>query len=120
RGNIRARGANMTNRRGDFHDDDDFADLRKKRDAGNTWFILLAAGGVGAVLLLCLVGVVVGVLFSISQSSSAKLAGSWKGQFVLPGEKIDAVYTFNRDGTFREDDIVNGQKVRTSAGHWEF
>ena len=102
----------------DFYDDDDFADLRKKREAGNTRFVLVAGTIVGIVLLLCLISVVGGIIYTYTQSTSAKLAGSWRGQFVLPGEKVDAIYTFNKDGTFREDDVIAGRK-RTSVGHWE-
>ena len=109
----------MAERNRDYYDDDDFADIRQKREAGERRFVLLTAAGVGLLLLVILVVIVGGILYAFSESTATRVTGVWSGQFVLPNEKINAIYTFNKDGTFREDDVVDGRKVRTSTGRWE-
>jgi hypothetical protein len=104
------------------HADDDYGDLdiRKKSAGGGSFPAILAVGGGGLVLLLCLVGLGIGIAVSMARDeTAAKLAGSWKARWALPGRVIDSVYTFRKDGTFREESFtVDGRPLNISDGRW--
>jgi uncharacterized SAM-binding protein YcdF (DUF218 family) len=105
-------------------DDDDYdRPVRKKRREKNTTLlILLAVGGVGLLLLLCMFAIGVGVLmFRDREPAPAHLPGSWKGRFVLGGVARDHVYTFHRNGNFREEAFdLRGNRVNVADGQWHF
>jgi hypothetical protein len=102
--------------------DDDDVSIRKK--SSNTLLILLAVGGVGLVLLMCVTAIGIGVAVALLRDDTAsKLPGSWKGRFQIGNVALDTVYTFNADGTFREQTTVpfgRGVRVEVTDGRWQF
>jgi hypothetical protein len=98
---------------------DDPLSIRKKGPSRGV-FIGLAVAGVAVVLLTCMCGVGIGVgVWMHRDATAAKLPGSWKGRFVLVGQPFDVVYTFNKDGSFRQD-MFNGfgQRLPQVGGRW--
>jgi hypothetical protein len=108
-------------RRKPSYDDDDFEVPSIEKPRGNPTAILLVVGGVAAlVLLLCLIGGgVVGFLGLRDQPSPDQFVGKWKGRIVLRGQALDTIYTFNKDGTMREDSFdLQGRRVQGGGGRW--
>lgn len=103
------------------NDDDDFElPSIKKTGGGNLPLILLASGGVVLVLFACLVGAVIVVAVATpGDPMETKLLGSWKGRFVLDGRPLDFVFTFNKDGSLRQDCFdLQGRLLDVSGGRW--
>ena len=49
----------------------------------------------------------------------AKLIGPWKGRFVLNSGPINVVYTFNKDGSYRQESYnMAGVKTYQHVGRW--
>ncbi len=85
--------------------------------------MLLAVGGVGGLLLVCLLacGIGAAVAFLGADPTAARLPGSWKGRFILGFAPLDVVYTFNKDGTFHEESFnAFGRRVNVADGRWRY
>lgn len=83
--------------------------------------VFLAVAIVLAFLLACVIGIVLAVVLVSRDDTPSKLPGAWKGRFVLRGQATDVVYTFNKDGTFLEEDFdLIGRKVNNAGGRWTF
>jgi hypothetical protein len=102
------------------HEDDDELSIRKKDGGKKTLFVGLAIGGVALILLTCMCGGGIGLTAWLSRdATAAKLPGAWKGRFVLAGQPLDVTYTFNKDGSFRQDGFDGfGRKLPPAAGRW--
>ena len=98
-------------------EDDDPLSIRKKGPSRGM-LIGVAVVGVAVVLLTCTCGVGIGVgVWMQRDSTAAKLPGSWRGRFVLAGQPLDVTYTFNKDGSFRQDMFnMFGQKMPPVGG----
>ena len=122
-GNLETLGMTMppenSRRRADL--DDDGLDIRKK-NAGRTNAVLvwMAVAAVGIVLLTCVAGGVIFYFMSAdSNTTAAKLPGTWRGQFAVGGQLIDARYIFENGGGFRQETLnERGQVVGISQGRW--
>jgi hypothetical protein len=106
-------------------DDEDFdkLDIRKKGSASKTTvFVLLAAGGIGLMLIAVCLGVGnVSFFVGARDATAAKLPGSWKGRWVLHGQVFDSIYTFKKDGSFREESFdLQGRRINVAGGRWHF
>jgi hypothetical protein len=102
-------------------DEDDDRPPRKKKNGDNTLMIVLAVGGVVFVLLLCVVGggIFTVVMLAGDTTKDARVPGSWKGRFEMRRGPVDVVYTFNKDGSFRDEEFdVRGRRQTTSTGRW--
>ena len=102
------------------NDDDDALSIRKKGAGSNTLLLWLALGGIGVLLIACLLGIGIAVAVALfNDATAAKLPGSWKGRFVFPGQVIDANYVFKQDGSFRQETLnPRGQIVDVVDGRW--
>ena len=50
-----------------------------------------------------------------------EFVGSWKGRFFLHGQLRDVVYTFDKSGRFREEQIdLQGRRLSGSGLRWRF
>jgi hypothetical protein len=105
------------------HDDDDDED-RPIRKKGNTAVVVLAASAVVGLLLVCLLACGIGAAVTLlSDPTPARLPGSWSGRFVMGNVPLDVTYTFNTDGTFREQGfMVVGRRAinNVTDGRWRY
>ena len=105
-------------------DDDDFdpSIIRKPTDGRKTLLLVLLAGAIGLGLIVCLAGVVIVAIFvSRDNSTAEKLPGSWKARWDIGGAQFDSIYTFKKDGTFREVAFdLQGRQMNISDGRWRF
>ena len=102
------------------YDDDDLSIKKKESQGSSTMFVVFVAGGIGLVFFTIVFGIaMIGVVGFFVNSPAAKLTGSWKTRFVIDGIATDHIYTFRKDGTFREE-AFNLQGVRTHVndGVW--
>jgi hypothetical protein len=100
-------------------DDDDF-ELPSIKKKGRDYLplYLLTAGGLVLFLIASAVVVILVVAFNKSNEPTAtRIIGAWKGQFVLNGQPLDFVFTFNKDGSLRQDGFdLRGRRLPELAG----
>ena len=98
----------------------DELDIRKKDGPTTTTvFVLLAAGGIGLMLIVLCLGVAIVSFVGARDATAAKLPGSWKGRWVLHGQVFDSTYTFKKDGSFREESFdLQGRRINVAGGRW--
>jgi len=104
-----------------YDDDDDELPIRKKGGGNNTVLVILAVGGISLVLLACiLAGTIAAILAVSADATAAKIPGSWKARFDLPGLAIVSTYTFKKNGDFREEAFTpEGQFLHIADGRWQ-
>lgn len=108
-------------RQNDYDDFDDDVSIEKKDGASG--LAVLGVAAVVLVLLACVMGgVVVGVFAWHANSTPVKLRGSWKGHVRFAGLDMDILYTFNEDGSFRQDTFdLQGRVMGPPAhGRWQW
>ncbi len=100
-------------------DNDELPSIQKPGDGNQTLLILMAVGGIGLVLIGCLAVAGVGYFLAFNNSTQAKLAGAWKGRWTVHGQQMDSLYTFRRDGSFREESFnMQGIRLNIADGRW--
>jgi hypothetical protein len=111
------------NRRPDDDSLDDAAlDIRKPYERNHTLLIVLVVVGTLLVLSTCVAGIPLfeAITAMFDDPHPAKLHGSWKGRFVVQGKAIDVIYTFKKDGNFRQEEIdARGKVIGVVDGHWQ-
>jgi hypothetical protein len=115
--------AGERNREPEDDDEVDELSIRKKDRPTNTiLFVMLAAGGIGLMLIvLCLGVAIVSFVVPARDATAAKLPGSWKGRWELRGQVFDSIYTFKKDGSFREESFdLQGRRINVADGRWHF
>lgn len=85
-----------------------------------SWFITLAASGLGLSLIACCCGAgAIGAIMLFGDPHPAKLIGAWKGRFILNNVPTDVTYDLRADGTFRQVSYnLEGAKTYDQEGHW--
>jgi hypothetical protein len=92
---------------------------KKPSDYARPLLVVVILFAVGLGLLTCVVGgVVLGVIAANNESTAAKLPGSWTGQFNILGQQVNTVYTFKKDGTFREESVDGLGNRQVADGRW--
>jgi hypothetical protein len=110
-------------KRGPDDEDLDKLDIRKKNSSRNTiLFVLVAGGGIALVLIgVCFGTGIVSFIVGAHDATAAKLPGSWKGRWILHGQVFDSTYTFQKDGSFREESFdLQGRRINVADGRWHF
>jgi hypothetical protein len=100
-------------------DDDEYPSIEKP--AGGAWTAgaVLAGAGIFLVLVLCVIGVIVGIRLTAGDSIAGKVEGTWKGRWTVHNQPLESVYTFRRDGTFREESFdLQGNRVNVAEARW--
>lgn len=95
-------------------------DIRKK-GGGVGPLLWVLGGGIALVLLFCVVAGGVGLFvgFMNRDSRPDQFVGAWRGQFVLRGQVLDTIYTFNKDGSLQEDSFdLQGRRIQGGIGRW--
>ena len=108
-------------RKPSFDDNDMDVPSIKKTGSNRTLLTLLIGGAVAIVLLVCLVSVGIVAIVHLQQRDAQpeRFVGSWKGRFVLHGQPIDTIYSFNKDGSLREDSFdLQGRRIQGGVGRW--
>lgn len=83
-----------------------------------TLLVALSAAGICLILVACCAALIVGFMI-FGDSHPAKLVGAWKGRFNLDTGPVDYIYTFNQDGSFRQESIrPDGTKGMAFEGRW--
>lgn len=102
-----------------YEDDQELPSIKKTTSSNALVWIVIIGGGIAVLLLVCIVaGFIVHTAFS-NDGTAAKLHGSWQGRFIFGGQVIDAVYTFEQDGNFRQDTLdAQGRVVDVIGGRW--
>jgi hypothetical protein len=105
-------------------DDDDIDQLiRRKKKTGASSGALVVIGIITAVLLLaCLLGVGIVAVISLTQGTQPdEFVGSWKARWTFGGMDFNSIYTFNKDGTLREEQFdLQGNPRDISDARWCF
>jgi len=110
----------------DYDEYDDYEDeydrIIKKKNGNNLLLWGLIGGGIALLLLICLLGVGFFVMMSrLNGTQPDEFVGSWKSKWTIGGVTFDSVYTFNKDGTFREKSFDLQRRPRNiTDGHWRF
>jgi hypothetical protein len=100
-------------------DDDEYPSIEKPPSSARGVLIVLGVLGVCLVLVLCLVGAVVFVRLSSSDAIAAKAEGTWKCRWTVHNMELESLYTFRRDGTFREESFdMQGNRINIADARW--
>lgn len=107
------------------YDDDDDLDVsvkRKQARSNTTLFVMLGAGALGFIFFAVVVGIAsLAVLGVFGKPVEEKIVGSWKGRLERGGVASDHIYTFRKDGTFREEAFnLQGVRINVADGFWAF
>jgi hypothetical protein len=113
------------------YDGNDSFDASIKKKGSNSTLLLislvtLVVGG-GVLAATCTCGLGIAFLVYVYQakqpdgSQPDEFIGSWKGRFLLHGEQLDVVYTFEKSGKLSESQFTPaGHRVSSSSGRWAF
>lgn len=108
--------------RGQYDDYDDEFDPPIRKKAGNNTLLWVLLGGGALLLFTCFLGVGIFAVVSLSGGTQPdEFVGAWKGRWTVGGETFDSIYTFNKDGTFREQSFdLQGRPRTVFDGRWQF
>jgi hypothetical protein len=99
--------------------DDPLSIKKKPADFARPILIVVFLVIIAVTLVICIAGAIsLGIFAANSDVTANKLPGSWHGTFHIPNRQVNATYTFNKNGTLREESVDVFGRKNISGGRW--